>query len=265
MTHRIVGLLFVALLSLGSGCSSLIEPEQLPSDLTVSELEARMNMAMDPKGNYRHARTYIQRVITTMSIGWFDAKVMMEVRFMKPDWMRVDTYVDREKITSIVYAGEHANVINWRDKEIIPLTGSELQKLSRFATLGNPDASYSSVFPRIDIFECEIDDVRYYWMRCYFNADGSGNPYDVFVDQKAFLTRRVQFKADGIGEYVAQIQQYTVYDDVVVPDIFSISQEGVSEECDVILYRLNAPITEEDFALPDFPVKKAEGECEPGL
>jgi len=257
MARRIIGFFIMPLLFLSAGCSSLIEPEQLPSDLTVPELEARMNLAMDPKGNYRNADTYIQRVITTLSTGWVDVKVMMEVRFMKPGKMRIDTYYDREMLTSIIYVGDHANVVNWRDKEIIPVTAKALQKLSRFVTLGNPEASYSSVFPRIDIFECEIDDVRYYWMRCYFNADGSGSPYDVFVDQKEFLTRRVQFQAEDIGEYVAMIKKYTVYDDVVVPDLFTTTQDGISEDCDVILYRLNAPITGDDFKLPNFPVKAA--------
>ncbi|MEA4863707.1 MAG: hypothetical protein AB7F40_10870 [Victivallaceae bacterium] len=262
MTRRIIGFFIVSLLLFAAGCSSLIEPEQLPSDLTVPELEARMKVAMDPKGNYCDANTYIQRVITTLSTGWVKVKVMMEVRFMKPDKMRIDTYYDREMIASIIYSGDQANIVNWRDKEIIPVTDKALQRLSRFVTLGNPEASYSSVFPRIDIFECDIDGVRYYWMRCYVNADGTGHPYDVFVDQKKFLTRRVQFEAEGIGEYVAQIQKYTVYDDVVVPDLFTTTQDGVSEDCDVILYRLNAPITDEDFKLPDFPVKAAAADSE---
>ncbi len=250
--------LLTAVLTMTAGCSSLIEPERLPCDITVEQLQQKMNDAMDPKGNYRNAKSYAQRVIVNLSTWYGDTNLKMEVFFMKPNIFRFDYFMDNKLFTTMIYNGTEAFTIDYNKKEITRMNHDQFTMISRFVSLGQPDTTYTSLFPKIELNECLIKGKPYYWMRCYFNADSSGNPYDVFVSKDDYLTRRIQFYTKATGDYTAIINTYTREDDVVQPDTFTSEQDGYSQNFDLIRYKLDPPLTEKDFALPNYPIKDAE-------
>lgn len=246
--------LLIAAVLLFGGCSTLIEPEKHPADITLEELEARMGNAMDPHRRYRDADSYLQHLVTRLSTWYGGADILMKVRYEKPDKFRFDYIMDGKPLTSMIYNGSAAYVVNYKAKETVKLNDEEFAKLTMFLRLGQPDSTYSNAFPLVELYECEIEGVPYYWIRCYFNVESKGNPYDVFVDKDSYLIKRVQLNTGRYGEYTAEIEKYSEFDSVIIPDVFVFRQNGLVQECDVVIYKLDANIAENAFDLPPYKI-----------
>lgn len=246
--------MFGVIVLLFCGCSTLIEPEKQPADITLAELEARMGNAMDPGRRYRDADSYLQHLVTHLSTWYGGADILMKVRYKKPDKFRFDYIMDGRPLTSMIYNGSAAYVVNYGDKETVKLNADEFGKLTMFLRLGQPESTYADTFPEVELYECEIDGEPYYWLRCYFNADVKSNPYDVFVDKESYLIKRVQLNTGKYGEYTAEIEKYSEFDNVIIPDVFVFRQNGLVQECDVVIYKLDANISEDAFDLPPYKI-----------
>lgn len=247
------GVLLCALL-LFCGCSTLIEPEKFAADITLKELETRMGNAMDPQRRYRNSESYLQHFVTRLSTWYGGADILMKVRYEKPDKFRFDYIMDGKPLTSMIYNGSAAYVVNYKKKETVKLNDDEFAKLTVFLRLGQPDSTYSEAFPVVELYECEIEGVPYYWIRCYFNAENLSNPYDVFVDKETYLIKRVQLNTGRYGEYTAEIEKYSEFDSVIIPDVFVFRQSGLVQECDVVIYKLDANISADAFTLPPYKI-----------
>lgn len=249
---RVVAL-SVALLLI-CGCSTLIDPEKHPADITLSELETRMGNAMDPQRRYRDADSYLQHLVTRLSTWYGGADILMKVRYEKPDKFRFDYIMDGKPLTAMIYNGSAAYVVNYKAKETVKLSDEEFARLTMFLRLGQPASTYSNAFPLVELYECEIEGVPYYWIRCYFDAENKGNPYDVFVDKESYLIKRVQLNTGRYGEYTAEIEKYSEFDNVIIPDVFVFRQSGLVQECDVVIYKLDANIADDAFDLPPYKI-----------
>jgi len=244
-----------------AGCSSLIEPEKLPCDISVEELQTRMSNAMDPNGTYRNAESYVQQVLVKISTWYSDAMMKMDIRYLAPGSVRFDYYVDNKPVQTLICRSQAGFYLDYDKKVARRISGEEYRKILRLMKFAQPDASYSTTFEAIELNECEIDGKMYYWMRCWFDADRSGYPYDVFVDKEDYFVRRIQFHTPQTGDYSAEIQTYAKCDDVTIPDVFIASWDGYSETCDLNIYKLNVPIKPSMFDVPaDFTIVEAEEE-----
>jgi len=244
-----------ALAMLVSGCSILIEPEARPTQMTVEELEYKMEDAMDPNSVYRNAFSYAQESVTKLSTWYSSADMIVRTYYKKDETelgkFRIEYLLDNKAVSGIIYKDGKAQIIDYGAKKIYLMSDEENRKMVLLVQLGQPDATYSDTFPVIDLFECTVNNVDYYWMRCYFNADKSGHPYDVFVNKETFLTKRIQLNSLSTGEYSAVIDEYATYETVTVPDVFTVDNDGITQTCDLIRYNLNVALPDSIFEAPD--------------
>lgn len=237
-----------------SGCSTMLNPKATPATITIEELENRMDHAMDPLKIYRNADSYVQEAICELSI-WFTTQDIKVRTFYKHDGsetgkIRVDYFLDNKIITSMIYMNDSAYIVNFRNKTIQELSEQDYHNMVTFAKLFQPDATYADTFSKIEIFECQLEDRNYYWLKCYFNENDK-HPYEVFVDAETYLTKRIQIVSKEVGEYTATIDRYATYSNVTVPDIFTTVSGNITQNYDLTLYNIDIDIPDSRFALPE--------------
>ena len=247
-------LLVACAMLLLTGCSTLISPTPIPTTVTVEDVEAKINAAMDPEGEYRNATSYYQRLVMSMPGPlWGKVDLMVDIRFEKPNRFRYDYYLDNKLVSSMIYVADTAFVIDHTKPRIMEMDEDYSHKIFALLQLGCPAATYSASFAKVDVHECVIDGEEYYWLRCFFEADNPGFFYDVFVDKAENYVRRVQMRTPKLGEFSAVVRKFSKFGSVTIPDEYSAFLDRTEIVCDVINYKLNAYIPPEIFDLPDFP------------
>ena len=75
--------------------------------------------------------------------------------------------------------------------------------------------------------------------------NGSGKPWwDIVFDRRRL----------GVKEPQAEIEKYSEFDSVIIPDVFVFRQNGLVQECDVVIYKLDANIADNAFDLPPYKI-----------
>ncbi len=253
-------LVSLTIITLLSGCSSLIKPTMQPTSMTVAQLEEKMEFAMDPKMEYRKATSYIQESISEISTWYSSQELTIRTSFKKQEGstvgkLRVDYLINNRIFSSLIYANNAAYVVDYKAKKATKIGDEEYKSMMIFVSLCSPDTTYSETFSRIELSECVIDDQNYYVLQCFSTDSPAETPYEVFVNADTFLINRIQTNTKKFGEYSAVIDSYATYQSVTVPDIFTSNTNGVIQDFDLILYNLNANIPDIRFELPkDFTI-----------
>ena len=238
------------------GCASVAEDQLSDSDLTVEELEVRMNKASDPQGIFAASRSYTMRqeIIEKYFLN-DDVTRMFELKFEKPGKMALITYEDNKPGSVFCTDGKNGWVADYGSRKIVRLEKSALNRMQTLANLGQPGVGgFKKVFPKVEVFKCTNEEGNFYRIDCY----GSESPYPVYfyLDADTFLTRKVCMKlalADGkTVDYSNRITSYEMRDGVMVPVTTKIEQDGVVQESKVIFYRINPTFSADEFLPPIF-------------
>ena len=247
-------LLVAAMAFLFSGCVS--DQEYLgPADITLSELEKRINKATDPDGLFAASKSYIMRQeVRTKVFLDEDNVTMVEVKFEKPDKLALITYSDNRPASIFCTDGQKGWIADCKSRKIVQLEKKGLERMQMLSSLSRPGSGgYNSVFPKVELHKCTNSDGEFYRITCY--PPNQVYPIYFYVDADDYLLRRVKMKVEVDGktfDYENRIISYESREGVNIPMSTVVEQMGISQKCQVIFYRLNPEIPASDFLPPVF-------------
>lgn len=244
-----------------TGC---ISPETLePSPLDITALEEKMEKAMDPKGAFRNANSYVQREMLKIEGLFVDSIYQIDLKYKKPHFFKLTTLENNEPLTAVIFNAGSAWQVDYVNKNVSEITGADLVRINVLHRLTNPNEKYSRLFKSVDVFRCIInnDSNEYYKIVCY--PQNQENSIAIYVDAKDFLPRRVvadlSLNINGKEvdfEYSSFIEAYESMDNVMIPQKSTGISEGVESTTTVFDYKLNVDIPDNEFLPPVFTENK---------
>ena len=243
----IVAVLFFA------GCAA-VQDELSPSDLSLTELEKRMNKATDPENKFRSSKTYLldQEVVEKRLFDDSEAE-FVRVKFEQPAKFSLTTLKDNVPESVFCSDGERGWVADYRCRRVKMLSGSELKRFQVLSQLGSPVSNFEQIFPKVVVARCSNEDGNFYRIDCF--SDNQAEPISFYVDSNTYLIRQMKarFKVgSGKLDYHAKILKYEKREGVMIPIITEVEQNGLKQESKVINYKLNLPFPATDFLPPVF-------------
>ena len=233
-----------------TGCVS-----DMPSDITLDELEQKMARAMDPQGEYRKARAYFQRQNVTEE-GLFSTKhQLVEVKFQRPDKFKFSFYEKNRVATEVLSIGNRAWMISYKDGTITPIRGIALEKIRIMLAMGHPDTDYDKLFGKTELTLTELDDGTVcYKLVCYPSLENS-NPIIIYVDQATMLPRRMELTVKTVNgdiETVSEITEYKQFGKLNLPALTTTREGSREYSTRIVDYRINTTFEPDEFKLPEF-------------
>ena len=251
---RVVFAVFAVLAVLLTGCVSSGE-KVFPADISLSELESRINKATDPEGVFAVSKSYImkQEVRVKQFLDDDDVK-MVELKFEKPDKLALLTYDDNQLSSIFCTDGKRGWVADCKNRKIVQLENEGLKRMQLLSRLSRPGSGgYADVFPKVELDKCIDDDGEFYRITCY--PENQPYPICFYVDSDEFLLRKMKMKVLVEGktfDYENRIIDYEVREGVKIPAVTQLEQMGISQSAKVIYYRINPVIPASDFQPPVF-------------
>ena len=242
---RIAALLFSMLvIVLGSGCMSDGEP----ANISLSILQMKMHKAMDPDGLYRKSKSYVQKQMKVVKGGWGSEKgYIVEIKYKRPDKMLMVVKEDNVPTTAIIFNGQNAWIVDYKNKDRKLIKGENLERLKVLFALGRPGSRYQDIFKEVKLFETELDGQEYYKIKCISKFKDQ-EPLIIYVGKNNFLTKRI----DIPPHVTSVIDQYGLYDGVIIPEQTSEFSNGNETRYKLIMYKLNVEIDDNEFFPPTF-------------
>jgi len=242
---RIAALLFsILFIVLGSGC----QYDGEPANISLSVLQLKMQKAMDPDGRYRKSKSYVQKQILMVKEDWESEKsYIVEVRYKRPDKLKMTVKEDNIPTTSIIFNGKNAWVVNYKEKRRTLIRGEQLEKMKVLFALGRPGSTYQEIFKEVKLFEVELDGQPYYKIKCISKFKDQ-EPLLVYVGKHNFLTKRIDVSPD----ITSIIDQYGLYDGVIIPEETTEILDDRKKRYKLIMYKLNVNIDDNEFFPPVF-------------
>jgi outer membrane lipoprotein-sorting protein len=248
------GGLAVAVIPFLAGCGMFSAPiEESPADLTVGQLQTRMRIASDPDGIYRKSVSYVQKQMLESKKGFSAPETLIvEVKYKRPDMFKTTTLKDNQPVTSIIFNGKEAWLVNYDSKTAAKIEGEKFKRLQLLFALGRPDNSYTEVFPDIKLVQCRINEEQFYKLTCA-EPKIQKEPFVIYVGKNNFLTKKLE-TVENIGgelvEYSAVMDSYYMYEGVMIAKETTTMLNGNKQSYKVIYYKLNANISDDEFVPP---------------
>jgi len=242
---KVAALLFSMLvIVLGSGCMSDGEP----ANISLSILQMKMHKAMDPDGLYRKSKSYVQKQMKVVKGGWGSEKgYIVEIKYKRPDKMLMVVKEDNVPTTAIIFNGQNAWIVDYKNKDRKLIKGENLERLKVLFALGRPGSRYQDIFKEVQLFETELNGQDYYKIKCISKFKGQ-EPLIIYVGKHNFLTKRI----DIPPHVTSVIDQYGLYDGVIIPEQTSEFSDGNETRYKLIMYKLNVEIDDNEFFPPTF-------------
>ncbi len=252
----VAGVTAIACGALLSGCAWLgFGENERPADITVEELLALRRQAADPSGEFERADSFIQRqVVTWPRFLADDEKFLLETRFLKPEHFQLTTLHENRPAAAVLFNSGKAWRVDYINRTVTQIEEPELSVLRTVFIFGVPDGDLASVFETLELTLCTVDDEDLYKLRCVPKA-AEAPAFDLYIDSATYLTRMISTTArnnDADIQYVAVIDRYGNYGDVMIPDRSTIFQAGRKEQTQVVQFELNVKLNEADFLPPKF-------------
>ena len=227
---------------------------EMPSDITLDELELKMAQAMDPAKKYRNAYAYFQRQNIEEEGLFSTSYQIVEVKFQRPDKFKFSYFEKNMPVTEILSIGKKAWLIDHKKYTVSEITGSALDKVKVMLALGHPDIDYDKLFSKVDIFLTRWNDCDCYKLVCQPALEGS-NPIVIYVDKEQYLPVRMELvikTADGDKKAISRIEKYQNFEQVKVPALTRVEEGWREYLTRVVDYQLNTYFKEKEFELPEF-------------
>ncbi|MBR2344593.1 MAG: hypothetical protein IKA71_02270 [Lentisphaeria bacterium] len=242
----------VALLIM-TGCASVKDSLSTP-DITLEELEKKMDQATDPSGIFAQSRTYslLQQVSTKRFLSDPD-EYLVEVKFETPDKFSLTTYEENRPVSMWCSDGKRGWIADYNSRKIQMLDGKALRRMTVMAQISNPRESYTKIFPKVELHACSNELGNFYRIDCF--GEEQNYPISIYVDAGSYLVKRMKFDAvvgSSTISYDARIKKYELREGVMVPVLTEIIQDGETQISKITSYRLNVSIPETDFLPPVF-------------
>ena len=245
----------VSISAIFTGCTPAFHEEVTASDLDYSQLELKMQHAMDPEGRFNRAKTYCMRQLVTTQQSWMEPDLiqMVEVKFRRPDQFKLTTYTDNEPESAIIINGKQGWAVNYRTEKVNPIKEAMMPRLNAMMQLTNPANRLRNVFQNISVDRSRIDDEDFYRLTC---SNPGRNPIYIYAGCNDFLTRRMRmnlsFNTGSTLDYDSQMLRYSMYEGIRIPDESVVRQGGTKQHSKVIYYKLDTEIDDSEFRPPLF-------------
>lgn len=259
--YIICGILLTFSLFVFCGCTSFETLEK--SDLTIVELEKKMEKSMDPEGAFRKANSYVQREMLKIEGFFGDSIYQIDLKYKKPHFFKLTTLENNQPVTAVIYNSGSAWQVDYNEKQVTEITGTDLLRLNMLYKLTSPTEKYSKLFKSVKVFRCKLanDPADYYKIVC--GTVQSGNVINIYVNAKDFLPRRIDADLTLIikskkQEYSSDciIEAYESMDNVMIPQKSSSVSNGIESTSTVFDYKLNVNIPDSEFLPPIFTENK---------
>lgn len=251
---RLLSMLFFAVfLLLAGGCSSFSE-EISAADISIDELEKRMQQAMDPNGRFARAKSYVMRQQVTTDRSWMELPEiqMVEVKFRAPDHLKLTTYTDNKPEQMIIARSGEGWFVNMDSKKVVRLDRQKLESVLMLARLTNPGTPLKEVFKKISIDRSRIGEEDFYRLTC---SREKNTPMYIYVGCKDFFSRRLRMTMGVPGSrmnYDSRMLNYSMYEGVMIPDESIVRQGSIEQKSKVIYYKLDVELDDKEFRVPLF-------------
>ena len=221
-----------------------------PANISLSILQMKMHKAMDPDGNYRKSKTYVQKQMLVVKEGWSGQKgYIVETKFKRPDKMLIVTKEDNVPTNAIFFNGKNIWAVDYKKKTRTLLKGKPLKLMEVIGALGRPGNTYEDIFDEVNLFQSDLHGEPYYKVKCTSNFENQ-EPLVVYfyIGMNNYLT-----KCMDVPPYVTStIDQYGLYDGIITPALITSTANGADKEYKLILYKLNVKIDDNEFFPPTF-------------
>lgn len=241
-----ISLAFVLIIFI-SGCEWIRGYEEYPSDITIEELQKQMNEASDPDGLYQNAQSYIMKQTLTRKGIFWDDDYMVEVKFKRPGLWKTTTFKDNKPMTSIMFNGRKAWIVDYRTKTTHELTGPVLARASHMQTLLLPDSTFRDSFEKIDLTQYRKDGIEYYKV---VGHNTGFDPITIYIGKYTSLPKRVETREEINGikvNYVSIMDSYAMYDHVMIANQNTVIVDNSTSISRVVQYRLNVELANSEF------------------
>ncbi|MEG2076408.1 MAG: hypothetical protein RRY34_07885 [Victivallaceae bacterium] len=235
------------------GCG-MFQEKLTESDLTAPELEAKSLQVIDPKGQFKNAKSYYLKQIITDDGVFVKQKSIIITQFLRPDNLIITAFSANGKPQrSIVIGGNGSFEVDYQKKAVKDLP-EEVAKTSRaMLKINEPGASYSDLFDNVKIFRKELDGNDYYLLRCTNSGDNK-LAMDVYYDPESFLPYRYEYTDKDGNKSSSTILEYTKNTNVILPRKTE-SYSGVTGDTmlvEVYDYILDSEVDKNIFKKPVF-------------
>ncbi|MHB9139256.1 MAG: LolA family protein [Victivallaceae bacterium] len=243
-------------IALLAGCSMFSsEPEESPADLSLNELQQRMQKASDPDHKYAKAETYVQKQMLEVKKTFGDpVQSIVEIKFKRPDMFKTTTLRDNQQVNSVIFNGKQAWLVNYINRTVAPIEGVRFETLKILFAMGRPGIRYTEIFKDIKLSQVRIDEIEYYKMVCTPPLKEQA-PLTLYVGKNNFLTKSLETFETINGEdlkYTATMDTYAMYEGVMIAKESTTDLGGLKQNYKVIYYKLNAKIDDDEFAPPQW-------------
>ena len=248
-------IILMLLICLFTGCSSVTV---LENDMTLSQLEDRMEQAMDPKGVLSAADSFYQCQTLKYEGIFSDDLYEIQIRYLKPHYLKVTTLKFNQLQSAFIFNGNAAWSVDYRKKTIKNLVGDELLRIKALYYMMSPGSRYEKLFKQVNLDKIMMDEKVFYRLTCY--TEDAGNKLVIYVDAEDFLREKLEYdfrvEIDGKVrriESTGLIEAYDTVNNVLYPLEMKNITNGVESETVVSEYRLNVGLEASEFQAPLFP------------
>ena len=247
MKRFFLAIFMIALATTFIGCSVFKNYEEYPSDISLKELEQRMQQNSDPEGVFKSAHSYIQKQILTMKGMFFDDQYLVEVKYKRPDMFKTTTFKDNKPFSTLMFNGQKAWIINHAKKQTTEMTGDSLTRMRNMSMLLMPDSTFSQIFDNIELTQIRRDGVEYYKI---VGSNSGRDPITIYVNKFTMLPKWLETReaiANQKVDYMATMDSYAFYDQVMIANQSSVKVNTMNQISKVILFRLNVELDNSEF------------------
>lgn len=244
-------------------CGCVSDETLTVADISIGELESKMEQAMDPEGAFRKADSYVQREMLKVEGLFVDSIYQIDLKYKKPHFFKLTTLEKNEPVSAVIFNAGSAWKVDYVEKHVHEITGADLVRINVLHRLTTPTEKYSKLFKNIAVYNCTVKDdpEQYYKIVC--NPQDKENTISIYVNAEDFLPRRINADLSLIieskkvdFEYDSFIETYETMDNVVIPQKSSAVSSGITSTTTVFDYKLNVDIPDSEFLPPVFTENK---------
>lgn len=238
-------------------CGCLSMEKEYPSDISLDELENKMESAMDPMGAFRNAKSFAQQQMLKVEGIFTDQLYQLDIKYCKPDLLKITTLEFNQPQSAVIFNQGTGWTVNYPKRTVDEVAGTKLKQLNVLHNLSNPTARFQQLFSNVTLTLCRIDGQEYYKIACSENGNLK-NQLFIYVGKNDFLTSRMRatFQTDANSRtyhYSTEILEYELMDNVMIPKESRIVFDDQISYATVFYYKLNAIIQPQEFLPPIFP------------
>ncbi len=246
-----VAMLLCAVMNFGCG---MFQEKLTDSDLTASELEAKSLNVIDPKKQFRNAKSYYLKQIITDDGVFSKQKSILITQFLRPDNLITTSFDANGKPQRSVVIGDNGSFeVDYVKKTVKDLPEEMAKNFRAMLKINEPGASYSDLFENVKIYRKELNGNNYYLLRCSNSGDNK-QAMDVYYDSESFLPYRYEYTGKNGDKSSSTILEYTKNTNVILPRKTE-SYSGVTGDTmlvEVYDYILDSEVDKNIFKKPVF-------------